>query len=79
MEDGSFVTSDAIREAVNRLDVALKAVSEGSLKSDRERRANVRSWHTGTHRTCAMHGRSFMEAWLQWRHRDVSKPKEKKG
>ena len=37
MEDGSFVTSDVIREAADRLDVALKAVSEGSLKSDREK------------------------------------------
>ena len=37
MEDGSFVTSDAIREAANRLDVALKAVSEGSFKPDIER------------------------------------------
>ena len=37
MEDGSFVTSDAIREAADRLEVALKAVSEGSFKSDREK------------------------------------------
>ena len=37
MEDGSFVTCDAIREASDRLDVALKAVSEGSFKSDREK------------------------------------------
>ena len=37
MEDGSFVTSDAIREAADRLDVALKAVSECSFKSDREK------------------------------------------
>jgi len=37
MEDGSFVTSDARREAADRLEVALKAVSEGSLKSDREK------------------------------------------
>ena len=36
MEDGSFVTSDAIREAADRLDVALKAMSEGSFKSDRK-------------------------------------------
>ena len=78
-EDGSFITCDAIREAADRLDVALKAVSEGSFKSDRKRRADVRSWHTGTHRTCARHGRSSMEAWLQWRHRDISKPTEKKG
>ena len=37
MEDGSFVTSDAIREAADRLEVALKVVSEGSFKSDREK------------------------------------------
>ena len=37
MEDGSFVTSDAIREAADKLDEALKAVSEGSLKPDREK------------------------------------------
>ena len=37
MEDGSFVTSDAIREVADRLDVTLKAVSEGSFKSDREK------------------------------------------
>ena len=37
MEDGSFITSDAIREAADRLDVALKAVSEGSFKSDIEK------------------------------------------
>jgi len=37
MEDGSFVTSDVIREAADRLDVALKAVSEGSFKPDREK------------------------------------------
>ena len=37
MEDGSFVTSDAIREAANKLNEALKAMSEGSLKPDREK------------------------------------------
>ena len=37
MEDGSFVTSDAIREVADMLEVALKAVSEGSFKSDREK------------------------------------------
>ena len=36
-EDGSLITSDAIREAANRLDEALKAVSEGSFKPDREK------------------------------------------
>ena len=37
MEDGSFGTSDAIREVADRLDVALKAVSKGSFKSNREK------------------------------------------
>ena len=37
MEDGSFVTSDAIREVADRLDGALKPVSEGSFKPDREK------------------------------------------
>jgi len=37
MEDGSSVTSDAIREAANKLDDALKAMSEGSFKPDREK------------------------------------------
>ena len=37
MEDGSFVTSDAIREVANKLDDALKAVLEGSFKPDREK------------------------------------------
>ena len=37
MEDGSFVTRDAIGEAANKLDKALKAVSEGSFKPDREK------------------------------------------
>ena len=32
-----LITSDAIREAANRLDEALKAVSEGSFKPDREK------------------------------------------
>ena len=36
-EDGSLITSNAIREAANRLDEALKAVSEGSFKPDREK------------------------------------------
>ena len=37
MEYGSFVTSDAIREAADMLNVALKAMSEGSFKPDREK------------------------------------------
>ena len=36
-EDGSLITSDAIREAANRLDEALKVVSEGILKPDTEK------------------------------------------
>ena len=34
MEDELFVTSDTKREAANKLDAALKAVSEGSFKPD---------------------------------------------
>ena len=37
MEDGSFVTGSAIRKAADRLNVALKAVSKGNFKSDREK------------------------------------------
>ena len=37
MKDGSFVTSDAIKEAANKLDDALRAVSEGSFKPNREK------------------------------------------
>ena len=37
MKDGSFVTSDAIREVANKLDDALKAVLEGSFKPVREK------------------------------------------
>jgi hypothetical protein len=37
MEDGSFVTTDRIRKAADRLDTALKAVAEGTLKPDREK------------------------------------------
>jgi hypothetical protein len=36
-EDGSLITNDAIREAANRLDEALKVVSEGCFKPDREK------------------------------------------
>jgi hypothetical protein len=36
-EDGSLITNDAIREAANRLDEALKAMSESSFKLDREK------------------------------------------
>jgi hypothetical protein len=76
MEDGSFVTTDRLREEVDRLDTTLKAVAEAW---QRERRADIRSWDTGTHRTCPRHGRSSMEAWLQWRYRDLSKPMQKEG
>ena len=37
MKDGSFVASDAIKEAANKLDDALRAVSEGSFKPDRKK------------------------------------------
>jgi hypothetical protein len=37
MEDGSFVTTDRTREAADRLDIALKAIAEGTLKPDREK------------------------------------------
>jgi hypothetical protein len=37
MEDGSFVTTDRIREAANKLDTSLKAIFEGTLKPDREK------------------------------------------
>jgi hypothetical protein len=37
MEDGSFVTTNEIREAADRLDTALKAVAEGTLKPDIEK------------------------------------------
>jgi predicted ATP-grasp superfamily ATP-dependent carboligase len=37
MEDGSFVTTDQIREAADRLNTALKAIAEGTLKPDREK------------------------------------------
>ena len=36
MEDGSFVTSDRLREAANRLEEAVKAVAAGTFKPDRE-------------------------------------------
>jgi hypothetical protein len=37
MEDGSFVTTDRIGEAGDRLDTALKAIAEGTLNPDREK------------------------------------------
>jgi hypothetical protein len=37
MEDGSFMTSDQIREVTDKLDTALKAIAEGTLKPDREK------------------------------------------
>ena len=37
MEDGSFVTSYAIREAAKKLYQVLKAVSEDSFKPNREK------------------------------------------
>ena len=51
-EDGSLITSDAIREAVNRLDEALKAVSEGSFKPDREKDELTYALETPEHTGC---------------------------
>ena len=60
MEDGSFITSDAIREAADRLEVALKAVSKGSFKSDREKDELTYALgtpeHTGRVRGMGKHG-----------------------
>jgi hypothetical protein len=36
MEGGSFMTTDQIREAADRLDTTLKAIAKGTLKPDRE-------------------------------------------
>ena len=52
MEDGSFITNDAIREAADRLKVALKAVSEGSFKSDREKDELTYALGTPEHTGC---------------------------
>ena len=51
-EDGSLITSDAIREATNRLDEALKAVSEGNFKPDRENDEQTLSGHRNTQDMC---------------------------
>ena len=71
MEDGSFVTSDAIREAADRL--------EGSLKSDREKDELTYALGTPEHT-----GRVRGMGVVPWKHgfsgdRDVSEPTEKKG
>ena len=52
MEDGSFVTSNAIREVADRLDVALKAVSEGSFKPNREKDELIYALGTPEHTGC---------------------------
>ena len=52
MEDGSFVTSNAIREVADRLDVALKAVSEGSFKPNREKDELIYALGTPKHTGC---------------------------
>src|SRR6185312_12467972 len=51
-EDGSLITSDAIREAANRLDEALKAMSEGSFKPDREKDELTYALGTPEHTGC---------------------------
>ena len=52
MEDGSFITSDAIKEAADMLEVALKAMSKGSFKSDREKDELTYSLGTPEHTGC---------------------------
>ena len=52
MEDGSFVTSDAIREAANKIDDTLKAVSEGRFKPDREKDELTYALGTPEHTRC---------------------------
>ena len=52
LEDGSLITSDAIREAANRLDEALKAVSEGNFKPDREKDELMYALRTSEHAGC---------------------------
>ena len=56
MKDGLFVTSDTIREAANKLDDTLKAVSEGSFKLGREK--DELTYALGTPNT-----RDVSEAW----------------
>jgi len=51
-EDGSFVTSDAIREADNRLDETLKAVFVGSFKPDEEKDELTYALRTPKHIGC---------------------------
>jgi len=52
MEDGSFVTSHAIREAADRIDTAVKAIAEGTLKPDVEKQADICSWDTDREAIC---------------------------
>ena len=51
-EDGSLITSDAIREAANRLDEAPTVVSEGNFKPDREKDELTLSGHRNTQDMC---------------------------
>jgi hypothetical protein len=52
MEDGSFVTTDRIREEADRLDTALKAVAEGTLKFYREKDEMTYALRTPGHTGC---------------------------
>jgi hypothetical protein len=52
MEDGSFVTTDRIRESANRLVTALKAVAEGTLKPEREKDELTYALGTPEHTGC---------------------------
>jgi hypothetical protein len=52
MEDGSFVTSDRIREVTDKLKTALVAIAEGILKPDREKDEMTYALGTPEHTWC---------------------------
>jgi hypothetical protein len=52
MEDGSFVTSDWIREATDKLKTALVAVADSTLKPDREKDELTYALGTPEHTGC---------------------------
>ncbi|RLN24396.1 hypothetical protein C2845_PM07G09580 [Panicum miliaceum] len=53
IDDGSFVTTDSIREAANRLDAALNATVEGKLKHKGEEDELTYALETPEHTRCA--------------------------
>jgi hypothetical protein len=52
MEDGSFMTTDRIREVADRLHLALKAVAKGILKPDIEKDELTYALGTPEHTGC---------------------------